>query len=311
MLDFELILETIITLFLTLFYIVSGMVKAVLPVSWLPKKDISKDTALVTGAGSGIGRALAISLAKHGCRLVLWDINEEGNEATASEIKRFGGRADTYTVDLSKREDVYKVADQVLSEVGVIDILVNNAGIVTGKTFLHCPDALIEKSMQVNAMAHFWTTKAFLPAMIERDHGHIVSIASTAGLVGVNGLADYCASKFAAVGFMESLCVELNSMHKSIETTSVCTFFVKTGLFDGASTRFPSILPILETDFVVSKITDAILTNQRTLYIPKVIYSLVALKGFLPDKAAMLLQKYTGTANSMDQFTGRQPLKSD
>ncbi|XP_067938153.1 epidermal retinol dehydrogenase 2-like isoform X2 [Watersipora subatra] len=303
MLDFELILETIITLFLTLFYIVSGMVKAVLPVSWLPKKDISKDTALVTGAGSGIGRALAISLAKHGCRLVLWDINEEGNEATASEIKRFGGRADTYTVDLSKREDVYKVADQVLSEVGVIDILVNNAGIVTGKTFLHCPDALIEKSMQVNAMAHFWTTKAFLPAMIERDHGHIVSIASTAGLVGVNGLADYCASKFAAVGFSEALTLELHVEQKSIKTTVVCPSFVDTPMLDKCRiyTKYPKVVPVLKIEEVVQKTILAIQTNQEVLCIPKANYALPVLKGLLPCKTFKALLKLIGITGAVSE----------
>ena len=83
----------------------------------------------------------------------------------------------------------------------------------------------------------FQTTKAFLPAMLKRDHGHIVSIASGAGLGGTCGLCDYCASKFGAVGFQESLHMELKAMKKEIHTTVVCPYYINTGMFDGAQTR--------------------------------------------------------------------------
>ena len=84
----------------------------------------------------------------------------------------------------------------------------------------------------------FQTCKAFLPGMMERNHGHLVNIASSAGLLGVNGLADYCASKFAAVGFDESLRFELEMMGKDVKTTVVCPFYINTGMFDGAKTRY-------------------------------------------------------------------------
>ncbi|KAL4671156.1 hypothetical protein H8959_003865, partial [Pygathrix nigripes] len=108
----------------------------------------------------------------------------------------------------------------VKKEVGDVSILINNAGIVTGKNFLDCPDELMEKSFDVNFKAHLWTYKAFLPAMIANDHGHLVCISSSAGLVGVNGLADYCASKFAAFGLAESVFVETFVQNqKGIKTT--------------------------------------------------------------------------------------------
>ena len=84
---------------------------------------------------------------------------------------------------------------------------------------------------------YFKTTKAFLPAMLSKKRGHIVSIASSAGLVGVNTLADYCASKFAAVGFMESLSLEFDTLEAGINTTVVCPYFINTGMFDGVKTR--------------------------------------------------------------------------
>jgi len=102
-----------------------------------------------------------------------------------------------------------------------VTVLINNAGIVTGRPLLESPDHLIELTMKVNAMAHFWTIKAFLPAMIARQHGHIVSIASSAGHAGVPGLGDYCASKYAAVGFNESLRLQLRKDGvKGVHTTS-------------------------------------------------------------------------------------------
>lgn len=97
----------------------------------------------------------------------------------------------------------------------------------------------------MNTTAHFWTVKTVLPTMMARDSGHIVTIASIAGWVGVNGLADYCASKFGAVGFDESLRFELRAMRKRIKTTCICPYFINTGMFDGASSKFPLLLPIL------------------------------------------------------------------
>ena len=120
---------------------------------------------------------------------------------------------------------------------GDVDILVNNAGIVTGKKFLDATDGAIEKTFQVNTLAHFWLGKAFLPSMIDKNHGHVVTIASMAGIFGMAGLCDYCASKYAAVGFDESLRNELVAMAKDgIHTTVVCPYFINTGMFDGVQT---------------------------------------------------------------------------
>jgi all-trans-retinol dehydrogenase (NAD+) len=104
---------------------------------------------------------------------------------------------------------VYDLAKNVLEEIGTIDILVNNAGIVSGKSFLEISDEQIIKTFQVNALAHFWTVRAFLPKMIENRNGFIVNIVSAAGMIGVYKQSDYGASKFAAFGFDESLRMEI------------------------------------------------------------------------------------------------------
>ncbi|TRZ06048.1 hypothetical protein HGM15179_021059, partial [Zosterops borbonicus] len=170
-----------------------------------------------------------------GATVVLWDINQEGLNCTVRLARDNGaGRVHSYICDCSKRQDVYRVADQVKKEVGDVSILINNAGIVIGKRFLDSPDPLLEKTMDVNTVAHFWTYKAFLPAMIAANHGHLVSIASCAGLCGGNQLSDYCASKFAAIGFAESIDMEMRVLRKTgVKTTIVCPFFINTGMFDG------------------------------------------------------------------------------
>ena len=118
-----------------------------------------------------------------------------------------------------------------------MDIVINNAGVVSGRAFCELDDGRIERTMAVNAP--MWVTKAFLPAMMERDSGHIVTVASAAGLVGAPRLVDYCASKHAAVGFMEALRVELKRLGSSVCTTIICPGIINTGMFDGATSSFP------------------------------------------------------------------------
>ncbi|XP_052765068.1 epidermal retinol dehydrogenase 2-like isoform X1 [Mya arenaria] len=302
--------DVLVMLAQVLYYWLVAIVRAILPAS-IQGKDISGETVLITGAGSGIGRLMAERFAKLKCRLVLWDVNDKGNEETASICKGYGVSVDTYTINLCDREAIYKLADKVKTDVGKIDILVNNAGIVTGKKFLDCPDKMIDLTMQVNIMAHFWTVKAFLPDMMTRNHGHIVNIASSAGLIGVTGLADYCASKFAAVGFDESLRFELMAQGKTgINTTVVCPFFINTGMFEGAKTRFPFLLPILEPAYVADKIVEAVLCNQTLLALPRILYVFFAIKGFLPHSVAQVLNDHLGVSHCMDNFKGRQ-LKAD
>ncbi|XP_051015763.1 epidermal retinol dehydrogenase 2 [Acomys russatus] len=272
------------------------------------RKNVAGEIVLITGSGSGLGRLLALQFARLGSVLVLWDVNKEANGETCRMAREAGAtRVHAYTCDCSQKEDVYRVADQVKKEVGDVSILINNAGIVTGKKFLDCPDDLMEKSLDVNFKAHLWTYKAFLPAMMANNHGHLVCIASSAGLIGVNGLADYCASKFAAIGFAESMFVELFALdQKGIKTTIVCPFFIKTGMFEGCTTKCPTLLPILDSEYAVRKIVDAILQEKVYLYMPKFLYITMFLKSILPIKTGLLLGKYMGVFHVMDGFSGHK-----
>lgn len=119
-------------------------------------KCIDGEICLITGAGGALGRLFALEFAKEGASLVLWDCNEAANEKTAELARELGVRVHTYTVDLSKRRDIYEAADTVRAEVGDVSILVNNAGVVAGRRLLDCPDELLERTLLVNCHALFW-----------------------------------------------------------------------------------------------------------------------------------------------------------
>uniref|UniRef100_A0A8C4XVS3 Short-chain dehydrogenase/reductase 3 n=1 Tax=Gopherus evgoodei TaxID=1825980 RepID=A0A8C4XVS3_9SAUR len=226
------ILETLEFLILLGYYCFEAFILFICPPC---KKNVAGEIVLITGAANGIGRQVALNFARLGATLVFWDIDEEGNKETIKLAKENGAKGVyAYRCDCSNREEVYRVADQVRKEVGDVNILVNNAGIANMKTFLDLPDADMEKTMRVNIMAQFWTCKAFLPAMIACNRGHLVSISSGIGLIGTNKMTDYSASKFAIIGFLESLTFELQAAgKKGIKTTIVCPSFINTELSTG------------------------------------------------------------------------------
>jgi all-trans-retinol dehydrogenase (NAD+) len=269
-------------------------------------KNLNNKNVLITGAASGIGRLLSFGFAKKGCRLILLDINKEGLKKTTNEINKMETEAFSYICDVSDRDEVYKTADKIKKEAGKVDILINNAGIVSGKPFLECPDNMIQKTIDINITAHFWAVKAFLPEMIKDNCGHIVTISSGAGLIGTAGLADYSASKFAVFGFNEALRMELKKDKiKGVKTTVVCPYFINTGMFEGAKTRFNFLLPILDEKKVARKIINAVNKNKQKLIMPWFVYTLFFLR-LLPVGMMDAITSFFGINSSMDEFKGRK-----
>ncbi|XP_072460729.1 short-chain dehydrogenase/reductase family 16C member 6-like [Notamacropus eugenii] len=300
----ELLKEIIMFLGKFLYYFGESVIYYIIP---KPKKKVAGEIVLITGAGSGLGRLLALKFVRLGATIVLWDINQESLAETCRLAKEHSSeRVHAYTCDCSERHDIYKVAEQVKREVGDVTILINNAGVVTGKPFLETSDEQVEKSFLVNTFAHIWTYKAFLPAMIASNHGHLVCISSAAGLIGINGLGDYCASKFASFGFAESICFELRKLKKhGVKTTIVCPYFIKTGMFNGCTTKFPRILPLLEAEYIAEKTMNAILEEQLYLITPKMVLFALLLKHMISVKMTLALGDFLGVFNSMDTFQGR------
>jgi len=263
-------------------------------------------TALVSGGASGMGKLLAERLASRGARVVLWDVNGRALSDTVAELHA-RGHTDTrgYVCDVGDVHAVNETAARVTSEVGPVDILVNNAGVVSGAKFLELTPEKIERTFRVNTLSLFWTTRAFLPGMIERRRGHLVNIASASGLIGVARLSDYAASKWAAIGFDESLRVELRKLAPEIRTTVVCPYFVDTGMFHGVRTRFSFLLPILQPETVVRKVVRAIERDKARVVMPPLVHLVPAMR-LLPVPAMDAVAEALGVNVSMDEFIGRK-----
>lgn len=267
-------------------------------------KHFAGKTAVVTGAASGLGRLITLALANEGISVAAWDRDEKALLAFGTEARDRKLPVRGWAVDISNRASVYAAAASVASSMPPVAILVNCAGIVSGKTFMDTPDDKIERTMSVNATALFWTAKAFLPGMLERKEGHIITLASAAGIIGVRGLADYSASKFAAFGFNESLRMELRRQKSPVRTTIVCPFFIDTGMFAGVRTRFPLLLPILKPAKVVKRILSCVGTRKKELIIPPFVRSVRLLRLF-PVGLFDALADFFGVNASMDNFKGR------
>ena len=268
--------------------------------------DVRDRVALVTGGASGIGRFLALELARRGAVPVVWDVDEERLSATIEELGRLSSRrARGYTCDVRDPDAVRSTAERVHDEVGDPTILVNNAGVVSGARLLDLPDEAIRRTFDVNVLALFWVTKAFLPAMVDAGGGHVVTMASAAGLVGVARQTDYSASKHAAVGFDESLRAELHRIAPRVRTTVVCPYYVDTGMFEGVRTRVPFLLPILRQEDVALRIADAIAKDRQVLVLPPIVRLIPALR-LLPSAAFDWVMDLFGVNVSMDHFVGRR-----
>ena len=266
--------------------------------------DFKSKNVLITGAASGIGKMMAEKAASLGANLFLWDVNQDGLDAVSMALQQNGSNVHTYVVDLSDRTAIQRAAASVLNDCGAIDILINNAGVVSGKPLLEISDEQIQRTFDVNTLALFWTTRAFLPGMIEQGRGHIVTIASAGGIVGTSRLVDYSSSKFAAVGFDDALRMELKRLKLPIKTTVVCPFYIDTGMFDGVKTRFPFILPILKPEYAVRRIIKAIQGNRRRLVMPRFVMTSYPMRIF-PMAIFDAVIGFFGINKTMDEFTGR------
>ncbi|XP_045522766.1 epidermal retinol dehydrogenase 2 [Pieris brassicae] len=279
---FDIAKDTVLFLVLSCYYILESLFWTLVPNALRPMKSLKGDIVLVTGGGGGVGRRLAIRLARLGAKVVIWDINEDALNKTCSAVRDEGYEAKSYVVDLADRAAVYKAAQKVKREVGKVDVLINNAGIVFGETLLELNDTAIERTYEVNILSHYWTVKAFLPDMIENGKGHIVTVGSVAGLLGTYRCTDYSATKFATVGFHESLFTELRAHgHSSIYATLVCPYYINTGMFDGVT---PRLMPMLEPDYVAETMIDSIRKNEVNCIMPGSVKYLLPLKCLLPAK---------------------------
>ncbi|NXF55771.1 DHRS3 reductase, partial [Oceanites oceanicus] len=213
------------------YLVVKAAVCMVLP----PKlRDLSGENVLITGGGRGIGRHLAREFAKRGARkIILWGRTEKCLKETTEEIRMMGTECHYFICDVGNREEKLVVTSHLLFlQVGDITILVNNAAVVHGKSLMDSDDDALLKSQHINTLGQFWTTKAFLPRMLELQNGHIVRLNLTA----TPGAIDYCTSKASSFAFMESLTLGLLDC-PGVNATTVLSFHTSKEMFQGMRIR--------------------------------------------------------------------------
>lgn len=179
--------------------------------------------ALITGAGKGIGRALAIALAREGVHVALLARTMSDLNKVAEELKAYPVKTLVVTADVADIQAVNAAADQVKAGFGEIDILINNAGISSFGSFMELEPSRWEDIVKINLFGAYYVTRAFLPGMIARQTGDIVNISSTAGLRGAAVTSAYSASKFGLIGLSESLMQEVRKYHIRVSTLTPST----------------------------------------------------------------------------------------
>ena len=193
-------------------------------------KSFDDKVAAITGAGSGIGRGLALALGRRSCHLALSDVNEEGLAETVDQARDLGVRVTSQKVDVADREAVYAWADQVVAEHGKVNLIFNNAGVALGSTVEKMPYEDFEWLMNINFWGVVYGTKAFLPHLKSSGDGHIVNISSVFGLAGIPPQSAYNSAKFAVRGFTESLREELDMLGYGVSASSVHPGGIKTDI---------------------------------------------------------------------------------
>jgi NAD(P)-dependent dehydrogenase (short-subunit alcohol dehydrogenase family) len=192
--------------------------------------DVKGKVAVVTGAGSGIGRALAYDLARRGAKLAISDVDETGLAETVKQVRVIGAPVHSTRLDVTDRDAVLAYADTVKAEYGVVNVIINNAGIAFTGDVEHMSFAQIEKVMDVDFWGVVNGTKAFLPHLIESGDGHVVNISSLFGLLAVPGQSAYNAAKFAVRGFTEALRQEMLVNGHPVHVTCVHPGGIKTAI---------------------------------------------------------------------------------
>lgn len=197
-------------------------------------KDFKNKAAAITGAGSGIGRALSLQLARQGCDLALSDINTEGLRETARQAKEFEVKVTTKKLDVADRKAIYAWADKVVADHGKVNLIFNNAGVALGSSVEGMSDEDLEWLMDINFWGVVNGTRAFMPHLKASGEGHIINVSSIFGLAGIPSQSAYNASKFAVRGFTESLRQELDMSRSCVSATSVHPGGIKTNIAKSA-----------------------------------------------------------------------------
>ena len=251
--------------------------------------ELAGRVAIVTGGGQGIGRATALELARLGADVVIAELNAEGAERTAKEVRGLGRKALAVPTDVTRRADLARMVERTRADFGRIDVLVNNAGIYRAAATLDVTEEHWDAIMTINAKAVFFASVAVLPAMIAQKRGSIVNLASMAGKIGSKTNLPYNASKAAVVSMTKSLA--LAHAADGVRVNCVCPGFVETDMWTTVAREQGALLGMSSEEF----------TRQRERAVPlgrmERPEDVAAVIGFLASDRAGYM---TGQALSVD-----------
>jgi short-subunit dehydrogenase len=267
---------------------------------------IKGKSVLITGACSGIGKIMARRcLEKGALPVIIWDINEEALKATSAELSAGGkGYVFGFKVDISDPASVEAAYKATKAACGDVNILINNAGIITNnKVFAEQTDADINRTFDINTKGAMFVTLRYLKDMKERGSGHICNVTSSAGMLALPRMSLYAASKWAAIGWSESVRIELEREKNPVKITTICPYFINTGMFEGIHSFFK----IQDPEVVARKTLNAIERNLGYRGIPFSEHFIRLMQGLFPHRIFdFIFGDVCGLYTVMDHFTGRK-----
>ena len=271
--------------------------------------NLKNKIVLVTGAAKGIGLATVKRLLQKEAKVILWDFQPDDLNTAVQSLKNEGHDVFSQVCDVTNKEQVYHNAEVIKKEIGEIDILINNAGTVYTGYMLDRSDAELENMINVNFTSMIYTIRAFMPAMLEKNKGHIVNISSASSLIGAPKLAIYAATKWAVMGLTESLRMEAIKMgKKGVKFSSVHPNFLKKGLFEGTKLNFLGSIfaPGVKSHDAVAKVivNKAIGWGFHSPKVPWIMNQSVLLRALLPSSLLIKFGNIYGVNNMMDEYTG-------
>jgi all-trans-retinol dehydrogenase (NAD+) len=267
---------------------------------------VAGSRVLVTGAGQGLGLAIAVAFVRAGARVILTDVNPERVTQAHERFGRDRAVVHGYELDVTAPDQVEALCARLNAEVGPIDVLINNAGVVFGGPFLEVPLDRHLTTIAVNLSGVLTVTHAFLPDLIARPEGHIVNIASAAAVIALPMGASYAASKWAVLGFSDSLREELRELgHRHVGVTAICPSYIATGLFDGAKparmTRW------LTPEEVAAAVVRAVERDQEIVMLPRSVRTMYRLCSGWPRSWYRAICRALGISRSMAEWKGHPP----
>ncbi len=259
---------------------------------------------LITGAGSGIGALMARELASRGAEVIVTARRIEAARKVSREIRKQGGRAIPMLLDVSDLDSIPAFRDRLHDKAGPVDILINNAGVVFGGEFEKVGLAEHLNTLQINTMGLVAMSHAFMDDLLQATRGHLVNICSASAFVALPYGSTYAASKWAVLGFSESLRLEMKERGvDNVAVTTVCPSYIDTGMFEGV--RNPLFTPMLSPQKVVRSILRATKHGEALVQEPMIVRSLDLLKGALPRPVWDEVSLRTGVASSMKSWKGK------